>query len=150
VIKIVEFISASTAGIVRVSLGWEPDFAILIQAHAATNPNIYLWANSKYAGSGITAGSGWPAALSLLITGTTGVVTRDTTGITVWAGGTTIASVETNNSSPKHIDDAGVFAAAGTVTKCGLAIPADHQTNSGRNLLVCFKEDSARFVSIQA
>jgi len=150
VLKIVEFISASTAGIVNVELGFEPDFAILIQAHAATNPNLYLWANSKYAGSSVAAGSGWPALLSLLITGSTGVVTRDTTGIGVYAGGDTVASDETNNTAGKHIDLAGDPASSGHVTAPGLSIPADHQTNSGRNLLLAFKEDGGYFVSVQA
>jgi len=146
--KVVEFISASTAGIVRVELGFEPDWCIFAQAHGATNPNIYLWFNSKYKGSGDT--EGWPAGLSLLLTGSSGVVTRDTSGITVFAGGTKISSAETDNSSPKHIDVAGNPAGANHVTAAGVVIPTDHQTNSGRNVLVAFKEDSAYFASIQA
>lgn len=149
--KAIEFISkSSSAGIVHAMVGWEPDVAILIAGHDQTNPNVYIWANSKYAGSGIAAGSGWPALLSLLITGSTGVVTRDTTGIGVYAGGDTVASAETNNTAGKHVDAAGNAAAAGDVTSAGLSIPADHQTASARNLLLCFKEDSGYFASIQA
>jgi hypothetical protein len=136
-----EFISASTAGVVNVRIGFIPDFVIFIQAHGGTNPNVYLWANPKYKGSGDTAG--WPVALSLLITGSSGVITRDTTGITVFDGGTTIASDETDNSDPKHIDHYGNPAKAGDVTQPGVSIPADHQTNSGRNLLIAIKEDGS-------
>lgn len=133
-VAVVEFISASTAGIVNVELGFVPDFAIYIHGHGGTNPNIYLWANYvKF--------PRWAEALALLITGSTGVVTRDTTSIAAFAGGNKIATVETANSSPKHVDRDGTFAAAGHICAEGLAIPADHQTNSGANLLVAFRGD---------
>ena len=143
-VSMVEFISASTAGVVNVQLGFAPDATILIQNHGGTNPNIWIWANNSEF-------SGWAAALGLLLTGSTGVVTRDTASLTVFAGGTTLSAVETANSAPKHIDLEGAFAATvgGTaisttnlyVTKEGVAIPADHQTNSGRNFLIAFRRN---------
>lgn len=140
-IKLIEFISASTAGIVNVQLGFKPDFCWFIQAHGGTNPNMYFWLNPKYKGSGDAAG--WPAALSLLLTGSSGIVTRDTTGITVLSGGTELTATETDNSDPKHIDLYGNPGTDGDITVDGVAIPADHQTNSGRNLLIAIKEDGA-------
>lgn len=124
-----EFISASTAGIVNVELGFGPDFAILIADHGKTSPDIYIWFNNARWAS-------WAAALALLITGSTGVVTRVTSGPTVFAGGNLIATAETANSSPKHVDLDGTAAAAGHVAAAGLAIPAALQTNSTRNMLL--------------
>lgn len=143
--KAIDFISASTAGVVRVMAGFDPDAAVLYSNYDGTNPDIYVWHNPKYKGSGAT--TGWAAALSLKLTGSTGVVTRDTTGITLFDGGTEIAADETNNTDPKHIDYAGVAAKKGDVTRDGISIPADHQVASGRNLLWLLKEDGARFGS---
>lgn len=140
-LKHIEFISASTAGVVNVMLGFHPDGAVLVTDHGGTNPDFFLWNNPKYDGSGDTVG--WAVALSLKLTGSTGVVTRDTTGITLFNGGTTIASAETDNSAPKHIDYLGNPAAANDVTKDGIAIPIDHQVNSGRNMLYVWKEDGS-------
>lgn len=123
----VPFTSASTAGIVHVELGFTPRFAILVSNYGGTNPNLYFWADQ------------WTDALSLLLTGSTGVVTRDTTGIDQYAGNETIAAAETVNSSPKHVDLLGVAAGAGHITAGGLSIPADHQANSGTNLLIAFR-----------
>ena len=134
-IAIVEFISASSAGIVNVMLGFVPEFAILIQNHGGTNPNIRLWANDS-------AFSGWAAALSLLLTGSTGVVTRDTTGISVFAGTNQITEAESVNDDPKHVDNAGAeVTVVPFIAQAGLVIPADHQTNSGRNLVIAFRRN---------
>jgi hypothetical protein len=133
-IATIEFISASTAAIVHAELGFVPDAVLFIQNHGGTNPNLYLWFNNdKHAQ--------WAAALSLLVTGSTGVVTRDTSGISKYAGGDTIASTETANTDGKHIDRDGTFASAGHITAPGVSIPADHQTNSGRNMILAFKGD---------
>jgi len=140
----VEFISASTAGIVHVELGFEPDFCVLFSDHGATNPNVYFWANG---GTGKTF-PGWAAALSLKLEGAATVSTtartmvRDTTGIALYAGGDVIASAETANTAGKHIDLDGNPAAAAHVTAKGISIPADHQANSGRNLLLAFRHEA--------
>ena len=136
-IAVVEFISASTAGIVYAELGFIPDFAILIQDHGGTNPNIRIWARG---GTGKTFPL-WPAALGLLITGSTGVITRDTASIAEYAGGDTIASAETANTDGKHVTRDGAPGVAGHITAPGVSIPAAEQTNSGRNLLLAWRYD---------
>ena len=134
-ISMVEFISASTAGVVNVQLGYVPDFAILVEDHGGTNPNLRFWGN-------VASFSGWAAALGLLLTGSSGVVTRDTTSIAAFAGNTKISTVETANSDPKHITEDGAFHPGdGTLTKPGITIPAGDQVNSGRNLLIAFRRN---------
>lgn len=134
----VEFISASTAGVVYVEAGFIPDAALLISDHGGTSPNVFFWCRG---GTGKTY-PGWPAALALKCTGSTGVITRDTTGMAEYAGGDVIASTETANTDGKHIDLDGNFAVAGHETSPGISIPADHQTNSGRNLLLLFRDEA--------
>ena len=141
-VSMIEWISASTAGVVNLEFGFQPDFVINIQNHGGTNPNIWVWANSAEF-------AGWAAALGLLVTGSTGVVTRDTGSFTVYAGGDVIEAVETENSDPKHVGmdgtaaitfrGAGISSTNHYVTSAGLIVPADHQTNSGRNLTVAFR-----------
>ena len=134
-ISMVEFISASTAGVVNVQLGYVPDAVILITDHGGTNPNARIWANNA-------SFSGWAAALAVLITGSTGVFTRDTASVAAFAGNTKISTVETANSDPKHITEDGAFHPGdGTLTKPGITIPAGDQVNSGRNLLIAFRRN---------
>jgi hypothetical protein len=143
-VTVVEFISASTAGVVNLELGFQPDAVIHIQDHGGTNPNIRIWAN-------VAEFPGWAAALSLLVTGSTGVITRVTTGITVFAGGTTLAAAETENSDPKHVSlegaaratfrGAAISATNNYVTSQGLTLAAALQTNSGRNLVIAFRSN---------
>jgi len=134
-IAVVEFISASTAGIVHVELGFIPDYCEVIENHGGTNPNIRRWLNKdRFAG--------WTGADdAILDTGSTGVLTQDTSSISKYAGEETIAATETANSSPKHVDRAGVAAVAGHVTAAGISIPAGDQTNSGRNLVIAHRND---------
>lgn len=131
---IAQFTSASTAGVVNVQLGFKPDFCIFIADLAGTNPNINIWGNAETVPS-------WTAALALLITGSTGVVTRDTASLNTYDGGDVIASAETVNSAPKHVDLYGTAAAAGAVTSEGISIPADHQGNSKVCMLFAFGAD---------
>lgn len=139
-IAMMEFISASTAAPVHLEFGYVPDFVLAIFDHGGTSPNIRIWANG-----GRTLHAGWAVALDLLLTGTTGVVTRDTTGITVYAGGDVIATAETANTDGKHMHrqagSAPTHAAANHITKAGISIPADHQVNSGRNLVLALRGD---------
>lgn len=130
-IGMVEFISASTAAVVNVELGFVPDFAILIANHGATNPDWFVWAN-------VGQFPGWAAALTEKVTGSTGVITRDTTGMSVYAGADTVAADETDNTAGKHVDKNGAASLAGHITAPGLTVPADHQANSGRNILFAF------------
>ncbi len=136
-IAITEFPSASTAGVVNVMLGFRPDFAIFISNHGGTNPDVYLWADNSVM-------SGWAAALALIITGASGIITRQTSGPTVFAGGTVVSTAETANSDPKHVDADGAPVAAAAVpfiTQAGLAIPAALQTSAGRNLLIALRRN---------
>lgn len=133
-VAMAEFLSkTSSAGVVNVELGFVPDYVCLIADVDGTNPIRYEWINSTEFPLVGTA------ALSLLTTGSSGIVTRDTSGISVFAGGTTIASAETTNSDPKHVTEAGAAAAAGHITAAGVAIPADHQVASGKNFLMALR-----------
>jgi len=135
-VAVAQFTSASTAGVVRVLFGFVPDFAIIIQNHGGTNPNIRIWVNN-------TKFSQWADALSLLLTGSTGVVTRVTSGVEQYAGGTQISSAETTNSDPKHVDRAGTaHSGDGTLTQEGLEIAAALQTNSGANIVIAVRSDN--------
>jgi len=133
-IAAVEFISASTAGVVNVGLGFEPDAWIHVEDHGGTNPNIRIGLNNARF-------TNWASGLALLITGSTGVITRDTSSATIFTGGNTLAADETANSDPKHVDRSGNFGSAGDIIAGGLAIPAGDQTNSGRNVVIAFRGD---------
>lgn len=131
-----QFVSkTSSAGIVNVELGFIPDFVMLFAGYDQANPNIYFWAKG---GTGKTFPQ-YTAALSLLVTGTTGVVTRDVSGIDEYAGGETIAAAETDNTAGKHVNRAGVAAGAGHVTAPGITVPVDHQTASAFNLVLAWR-----------
>lgn len=128
---------ATSAGVVNVMLGFVPDFAILISAIGATSPDIFIWANNDIV-------SAWAVALALKLTGTTGVVTRDTTGIAAYAGGDRVTTTETADTDGKHVDQDGDFitvpaGSQGVLTSPGLAIPADAQTAGDANLLIAFR-----------
>ncbi len=128
-----QFVSkASSAGVVHVMLGYKPDFILGIFDHGGTNPLLRFWFNNDSV-------SGWAAALDLLLTGSTGVVTRDTTGITVYDGGDVIATTETADTDGKHVNINGTFSTAGDITSEGVSVPADHQVASGANVLLCFR-----------
>ena len=149
-VTVVEFISASTAGVVNLELGFQPDAVIYVQDHGGTNPNIRIWAN-------VSEFAGWAAGLNLLLDGgpTQALLTRVTTGITAYAGGDTIGSLalpaETANSDPKHValDGSARATFGGTavsvtnlyVTSEGLTLAAAVQTNSGRNLVIAFRRN---------
>ena len=134
-LAMIEFQSANGAGVVNAMLGFEPDWWMLIQNHGGTNPLIHYGAsNGQF--------PGWAAGLSLLHTGSTGVLSRESSGITVFTGGTTIATAEALNSDPKHVDAAGnPVTAVPFITQAGLSIPAALQTAAGRNLLIAFRRN---------
>jgi hypothetical protein len=67
------------------------------------------------------------------------VITRETSGMTVYAGGDLIATTESADTAGKHVDLAGTAATAGHITAAGLAIPAALQGASGRNFLVALR-----------
>lgn len=139
-IMIVPFVSkASSAGVVHAMFGFVPDLVIGIFDIDGTNPNIRIWANNDEF-------STWASALSLLITGSSGIITRDTSGITAFEpDGAGLLDEddtdETTDSDPKHVDLDGTAAVVGDYFKEGISIPADHQTASGKNLLIAWRRE---------
>jgi hypothetical protein len=114
--------NGSALDIVRVELGFVPDAWLFISDHAGTNPNIFIGFNNRYM-------SDWTNALGLLVTGSTGVVTRDTASIDEWVGSNEILTAEaTAGNTHDYVDMTGaeITKAAGDASKPGVQIPADH------------------------
>ena len=133
-LAVVEFISASAAGIVYAELGFIPDAVIFVSDHAGT-PKMMVWLNNSRF-------SGFPAANSAQILGGTAVFAPDTnTLFAPYAGGDTIAAAETANTAGKHVDRAGAPSVAGRITAPGVAIAAGAQVNSGRNVILAIRND---------
>lgn len=132
---IVSFTSEATARITTILLGYIPDYVELISDHDDTSPDRFEWFNStKY--------TTWGAAVSMVTTGTTGVITRDTTGMTAFAGGQALSSEETaDNYIYKDADGTTITVVAGQNLPPGIRIPADHQANSGKNIVKCFRTE---------
>lgn len=131
-ISLAQFTSANPATIASVSLGFTPEALVLIEAHGATNPNIRIWANNARF-------SEWAAALALLITGSTGVVTRDTASVIAYAGGDVVTSDDV--TAKRYFKRDGSLYAAGDITEAGITIPAGDQTSAGANLILAFRND---------
>lgn len=132
---IAQFTSEATAANVRLQLGFVPGFVIYIQDLQGTNPNIRLWANRSLFAS-------WQAGAddTILMTGSTGVLTLDTASIASYAGGDTVTA--TNVTDGLYRDKQGNEPAAGHVAQAGISIPAGDQTNSGKNLVLAFRADA--------
>lgn len=122
-----QFTSAATAAAATVGLGYVPDFAIYIQATAATNPNIYIWVDKTKFG---VADADSLNDDVFLITGSTGVITK-TEGISRHNGGTLVTA---SNDQDTYLPD-GTNMVAGDRTVPGLSIAAAIQTNSGHNII---------------
>jgi hypothetical protein len=135
-IAIVEAISkTSAAGLLYVELGFVPDFAMVITNHGGVAPDIRFWANRARF-------PGWTAAAqSILMLGSTGVLSQDTASVAVYDGGESISAAETTDSDPKHVNRAGLPSSAGRITAPGISIPAGDQTAGGRNLVVAMRSD---------
>ena len=129
---IASFASSSTAAIASLSLGFVPDVVIFVEAHGGTNPNVRIWTNNATVPA-------WAAALSLLITGSSGIITRDTSSIVAFAGGNVVTADDVTARSYFKAD--GTVHAAGDTTGKGITIPAGDQTNSGANLVLAFRAD---------
>lgn len=149
-----QFTAGGTARRTLLQLGFIPDAVIVIANHGGTNPDILVWANKG--GQTIDAAlqiAGGPTTLPdvlsqwldaddhLLITGSTGVVTRVTTGIKIYQGGETIAADETVSSNPVHPFAKGNFPKAGCVTAAGIELPAAILTNSAKYIVLAFRRD---------
>lgn len=135
-VAIMEFQSASTAGIVYAMIGFVPDYVVLLSDHGTANAKKIEWVNP-------TRFTGWPTAQSVVTAGGTVVTVVDTTTLlSAYAGGDTITSAETANTAGKHVNRAGNPAAAGAITAPGVKIAATAQVNSGRNLLIAMQSDA--------
>lgn len=158
-IVIAQWTTGSTARLTRLLLGFVPDYCRIFVNHEATNPSILEWfnkggqtlpaaqqvpnPNAAATGPGTQA----PSVISqwldaddhLLLTGSTGVVTRVTSGIAAYFGGDLIAADNTIDSNPVHIFDDGKFAKAGLVTPAGISIPAASLTANGLNVGIFFR-----------
>lgn len=129
---IVEFVSASTAGIVNIQLGFVPDFAELIADHGGT-PVVYKWVNNRKFAN-------FPATRTVVQAGgSTAFSANSGSLITPYDGGERLAATQTADSAPKHINEMGVAASSGDMTKAGVSIAAAAQVNSGRNVLVAYR-----------
>lgn len=142
---------SSTARATNLQLGFVPDYVEAILNHGATNPDFLYWFNkggqtlpaSQQVG-GISAApslfSQWlDADDHLILTGSSGVVTRVTTGIAVYFGGDLIAADETVDSNPVHPYADGSFPKAGEITLPGILLPAAVLTASGKCLVKAFR-----------
>lgn len=131
---ICEFVSASTAGIVHVELGFVPDYVELISDHGGT-PKVMKWLNTaKY--------PNFPASRTVQIVGGSTAFSADAnTYIQPYAGGDRITSDETANTAGKHVKLDGSFALTGHMTRAGISIAAAAQVNSGRNIVLAFRGD---------
>ena len=150
-----QFTAGSTARQTQLQLGFVPDFVLVLALHSATNPNILIWCNkggqSVPAAQLITGGpTTFPSILSqwldaddhLLLTGSTGVVTRVTTGIKAYFGGERVAADETINSNPVHPFTNGTFPKAGCITAPGIELPAAILANDGLYIVLAWRRDA--------
>ena len=124
-----QFTSAATAAAATVCLGFTPDFVIMVQDTAGTNPNLYLWVDKTKFG---VADADTDNDDVFLLTGSSGVVTK-TEGIKPHVGNT---AVTTSNDQDIYLAN-GVNMVAGDRTTPGLEIAAAIQTNAGHNLIFC-------------
>jgi hypothetical protein len=120
-----QFTAGSTARLTHLQLGFVPDFVQVIALHTATNPNFLYWYNKAVLSQWLDADD------HLLLTGSSGEVTRVTTGIAVYEGGEVIEADETINSNPVHPYTDGTFPKAGVTTSPGISLPAAILTANG-------------------
>ena len=135
-VAITKWDSQATAADAKVSLGFVPDFAICIFDERGTNPNIRFWFNrARY--------TDWQAGAddSILMTGSSGVLTVDTASVAAYAGGDKVAAADVTAGTYYKRAFASTGYAAGDLTSAGLAIPAGDQVNAGHNTIVAFRSD---------
>lgn len=155
-ITMAQFTAGATARRTLLQLGFVPDAAIVFAAHTATNPNILFWfnkggqtlpANMQVPDGADSFGTLAPSVLSqwldaddhLLLTGSTGVVTRVTTGIAAYFGGEEITADESISSNPQHPYSDGTFPKSGARTMAGLELPAAILTNDALYIVIAFR-----------
>ena len=132
----IDFVSATTASLVHVEIGFLPDEVQLIADYTGT-PRNYRWFNPARF-------PGYLATDTLVLPGGSAANSVDTTTlIQVYPGAETVNVDETDNTAGKHVNRAGAAAPAGHLTSAGVTIAAAAQTNSGRNMLIALRGDGA-------
>lgn len=131
---VAQFTSTSTAAVAVIELGFIPVHVQAFFDTQGTNPNIRYWFN-------LADFSMWQAGADdvILDTGSTGVLTLDTASIAAYAGGDTVTATDVTNR--KYFDRQGNVLAAGHIVAAGISIPAGDQVNSGKNVLIVFRND---------
>ena len=133
-LAIIEFQSASTAGVVNVEIGFVPSHVELIADYAGA-AKVYDWLpNARF--------SNFLATSTVVQPGGSVANSLDaTTMIQPYLGGDSITSAETANTAGKHVDRSGNPSAAGRITAPGITLSATTQVNSGRNIVKAFRND---------
>ena len=131
------FVSEGTAEDVTVMFGFVPAHVILVTGEGATNSDVYEWYNPDYFPQ-VTNSSG--ANDVLITTGSTGVRTRGTSGISAHEGGTAITS---SNDENFRVWETGVAPSptAVPVSKAGITIAAAIQGNTAICLVKAWRGD---------
>lgn len=135
-VYVAQFTSEGTAADVRLMLGFVPGFVIYVQDLQGTNPNMRFWVNRALF-------SMWQAGAddSILDTGSSGILTLDTSSIAVYNGGDTVTAADV--TAGLYRDRQGNEPAAGTIASAGISIPAGDQTNSGKNIVLAWRAAAA-------
>lgn len=152
-ITMAQFTAGATARRTLLQLGFVPDAVVVVAAHTATNPNLLFWFNkggqtlpaNMQTPSVTTAPTGLSQWLDaddhLLLTGSTGVVTRVTTGIAAYFGGELISADETISSNPQHPYTDGTFPKAGAITMAGIELPAAILANDALYIVIALRRE---------
>jgi hypothetical protein len=123
--------TASTATVAHICFGYVPDYAKVYINIGGTNSDVFEWAN-------ILTFDQWIAATdSLKTTGSSGNRTLATTGVSLYAGGDTVAAADVTNRL--YFDKDGNVLAAGVVTTPGIQITVAIQTQAGKNFVRAYR-----------
>jgi hypothetical protein len=108
-----------------------PDYAKVYINIGGTNSDVFEWAN-------ILTFDQWIAATdSLKTTGSSGNRTLATSGVSLYAGGDTVAAADVTNRL--YFDKDGNVLAAGVVTTPGIQITVAIQTQAGKNFVRAYR-----------
>lgn len=134
-IDIIPWTSEGTEEDCTLMLGYEPAFVIHFWDVAATNPSVVYWFHPDY--NGVMADADGDDDDAILTTGSSGVNTVIDDAIAKHAGGTTITS--SNDENFRYQDGSAVVVADTPISKKGITLKTAVQTNSGKNITVCFR-----------
>lgn len=139
----------TTIGIIYLMLGFIPDYFELFSAIDQTSPNIERWFNKATLGFSSSTNLSTGVDRTILDTGSTGVLTVDTTPvISAYAGGDVITATEVATAATAaHVDRQGnlvtVPSGGQIITQPGLTIAADAkvQVAAKYNLWIAWRSD---------